>query len=134
VDQAETVASRPASSRAWYSAPISEFRRTSAETILGQIAKHAEYDVVLTQRNTWLTQIEILRTALDELSGDIFFEFTVPRLGRRIDVVLLLGGTVVAIEFKIGERDFKRAALDQVWDYALDLKNQPVTPSPSHRF
>ena len=27
------------------------------------------------------------------------------------------------IEFKVGERVFERAAVDQVWDYALDLKN-----------
>ena len=110
-------------SRAWYSASTDKFRATDTETILGEIAKHAEYDVVLTQRNTWLTQIELLRSALDGVSGDIFFEFTVPRLGRRIDVVLLVEATVFAIEFKIGEDKFKRAAMDQVWDYALDLKN-----------
>ncbi len=95
VDQFEPEANRARSSRAWFSASIEEFRRTYTETILGHIAKYAEYDVVLTQRNTWLAQIEILRSALSELNGDIFFEFTVPRLGRRIDVVLLIGATVL---------------------------------------
>jgi hypothetical protein len=74
-----------------------EFRRADAETILDQIAKRAEYDVVLTQRNTWLTQIEILRTAFEGLSGNVFFEFSVPRLGRRIDVVLVSAATVFVI-------------------------------------
>ncbi len=110
-------------SRAWYSASVDEFCRAAPETILGAIATRAEYDVVLTQRNTWLTQIEILRTALEGLTGDVFFEFSVPRLGRRIDVVLVSGATVFAIEFKAGEAEFRRSALDQVWDYALDLKN-----------
>jgi hypothetical protein len=109
--------------RAWFTSSIDEFRRIDADSILGQITKRAEYDVVLTQRNTWLAQIDILRSALDGIQGEIFFEFVVPRLGRRIDVVLLIGTTIFAIEFKIGEREFKRVAIDQVWDYALDLKN-----------
>ncbi len=71
----EPAANRARSSRAWFSASIEEFRRTDAETILGHIAKYAEHDVVLTQRNTWLAQIEILRSALSELSGDIFFVY-----------------------------------------------------------
>ena len=44
-------------------------------------------------------------------------------MGRRIDAVLLIGPVVFVIEFKVGESVFERAALDQVWDYALDLKN-----------
>jgi len=36
---------------------------------------------------------------------------------------LLLGPVVFVIEFKVGESAFERAAVDQVWDYALDLKN-----------
>jgi hypothetical protein len=44
-------------------------------------------------------------------------------MGRRIDVVLLLPAAIVVLEFKVGERLFERSAIDQVWDYALDLKN-----------
>ena len=44
-------------------------------------------------------------------------------MGRRIDVVLVIGPAVFAIEFKVGEKTFERAAIDQVWDYGLDLKN-----------
>ena len=50
-------------------------------------------------------------------------EFSIPRMGRRIDAVLLIGPIVFVVEFKVGEVDFDRAAIDQVWDYALDLKN-----------
>ncbi len=50
-------------------------------------------------------------------------EFAIPRMGRRIDVVLLIGPVAFAIEFKVGESVFERSAIEQVWDYALDLKN-----------
>jgi hypothetical protein len=57
------------------------------------------------------------------LTGALFLEFNIPRMGRRIDAVLLVGPVVFVIEFKVGESEFERAAVDQVWDYALDLKN-----------
>ena len=76
-----------------------------------------------TQRDAWLSQIAFLRPQLGGLSGSIFFEFNIPRMGRRIDVVLVIGPVVFAIEFKVGEKTLDRAAKDQVWDYALDLKN-----------
>ncbi len=53
----------------------------------------------------------------------MFLEFSIPRMGRRVDAVLLIGPVVFVIEFKVGERVFDRAGVDQVWDYALDLKN-----------
>ncbi len=55
--------------------------------------------------------------------GRVFFEFVLPRLGRRIDVVLIIDHLVFVLEFKVGEATFARSAIDQVWDYALDLKN-----------
>jgi hypothetical protein len=67
--------------------------------------------------------MEILRAQIDGLNGNIFLEFNIPRMGRRIDTVLLIGQCVFAIEFKVGEKDFEPSAKDQVWDYALDLKN-----------
>src|SRR5690606_30700171 len=61
--------------------------------------------------------------ALDGLAGKVFLEFDVPRLGSRIDAVVLLGGAVFPIEFKCGDTEYRRAAIEQAWDYALDLKN-----------
>jgi hypothetical protein len=57
------------------------------------------------------------------LTGSVFLEFNIPRMGRRVDAVALVGRIVFVIEFKVGETEFERAAIDQVWDYALDLKN-----------
>lgn len=44
-------------------------------------------------------------------------------MGRRIDVVLLIGPVVFVVEFKVGAASFDRFGYEQVWDYALDLKN-----------
>ena len=55
--------------------------------------------------------------------AQIIFEYTIPRLGKRIDVVVLLRERVFVVEFKAGEEEFKHQDVDQVLDYALDLKN-----------
>src|SRR5262249_22192118 len=53
----------------------------------------------------------------------LFLEFDVPRLGSRIDAVLISGPAVFPIEFKCGESHHRLADYNQAWDYALDLKN-----------
>ncbi len=111
-------------SRAWYSARIPEFHAASSETVLGQLAANdSGFALVPQQRNAWLEQTAILRSALGELSGTLLMEFNIPRVGRRIDAVVLEGSVLFVIEFKVGEKEFNPAAKDQVWDYALDLKN-----------
>ncbi len=109
--------------RSWYSASIAEFLNADVDAVLGRLATNSEFALIQTQRDTWIRQIEILRTCLCGLTGTLLLEFNIPRLGRRIDAVLLVGPIVFVLEFKVGERIFDRAAFDQVWDYALDLKN-----------
>jgi Uncharacterized conserved protein len=109
--------------RAWYRAPISEFLHHKPTEILGRIALLTEFDMVQEQRDAWLGQIAVLHDQLKGLTGEIFLEFSIPRMGRRIDAVLIIGAIVFVIEFKVGEVTFDRSAIEQVWDYALDLKN-----------
>jgi len=109
--------------RAWYGASIADFLVTSDEAVLGQLTTNCDFALIPTQRDAWLAEIEILRLQLKGVEGSVFFEFNIPRMGRRVDVVLLIGSVVFPLEFKVGERAFDRAAIDQVWDYALDLKN-----------
>ncbi len=111
------------SSRAWYEASISDFLQSQPDAVLWKLTKNCEFDLVQTQKDAWIAQVQFLRSQLNGLSGSIFLEFNIPRMGRRIDAVLLVGPVVFAIEFKVGEKVFDRAAVDQVWDYALDLKN-----------
>ncbi len=68
-------------------------------------------------------QIIILKSILKPYQGAIYFEYSIPRMGRRIDAVVIIQHVIFVLEFKIGETDFLNSAIDQVWDYALDLKN-----------
>ena len=111
--------------RAYYSASIAEFLASDSDSVLGALTGSSEFDVELAQRDAWRSEIDFLRSALSTTrgSGHLFLEFVVPRLGRRIDAIVILHGTIFVLEFKIGERDFASRDIDQVWDYALDLKN-----------
>ncbi|HEX9831290.1 MAG TPA: DUF2075 domain-containing protein, partial [Thermodesulfobacteriota bacterium] len=62
----------------------------------------------------------------------IYFEYSIPRMGRRIDIVVIVGPVIFVLEFKIGEKEFPSYAIDQVWDYALDLKNFHETSHDSY--
>jgi Schlafen group 3, DNA/RNA helicase domain len=114
---------RPSSLRFWYGASIAEFVGASAEGIVGQLTLNSSFDIDRSQAAAWLAQIELLQSKLSDLAGAIFFEFNIPRMGRRIDVVLVIGSVIFAVEFKVGEKAFDRSAIEQVWDYGLDLKN-----------
>jgi hypothetical protein len=110
-------------SRAWYEAPIGPFRSASADAIIGQLVRNGSFDVLPTQAEAWREQIHFLRALLAGLNGHVAFEFSIPRMGKRVDVVLLIGAVVFVVEFKVGASAFDRAAMEQAWDYALDLKN-----------
>ncbi|MHB1210619.1 MAG: DUF2075 domain-containing protein [Acidimicrobiales bacterium] len=108
---------------AYYSAPVDEFLTSSDDSVLGRMAANGQFALDIEQRNAWQQQFPVLRSSLAGLSGTLFLEFDVPRLGSRIDAVLVTGPAVFPIEFKVGERSFERAHYNQAWDYALDLKN-----------
>lgn len=110
-------------SRAWYGASIAEFRTADPDSVFGILAKNPEFDLATTQKEAWLEQIAFLQKNLEGRTGTLFLEFNIPRMGSRVDAVLLIGPVVFVVEFKVGEATFDRAAVDQVWDYALDLKN-----------
>lgn len=114
--------------RRWhYGARFEDFVQQSRAEILGELAQRTGGDLDLTQNNAWQEQIEVLKALQlpesDRSSAKIYFEYTIPRLGRRADVILIVGHVLFVLEFKAGESQFNVSALDQVWDYALDLKN-----------
>lgn len=108
--------------RAWYASEITDFLAQSEETILGQLVLHAEGDTASDQRNAWLEQNQILKNILAGIHGWIFLEFNIPRMGRRVDAIVLCHSVLWVLEFKTGNARFQSADLEQVWDYALDLK------------
>jgi len=102
---------------------IARFVAEPAPRILGTLADGSGFDITQEQRDAWRAQIGILHEALDGLHGSVTLEYIVPRIGSRVDVVVILGAALVVIEFKVGAREYDRSGRDQVWDYALDLKN-----------
>ncbi len=109
--------------REYYSDTISNFLKTTSNEILGSLVQSSDFALEQTQRDSWLEEIRILKNILQLHKGSIYFEYSIPRMGKRIDVVLIIGPVIFVLEFKIGEKEFPSHAIDQVWDYALDLKN-----------
>lgn len=110
--------------RAFYSNNVYSFLNQSNDEILGILAKNNGFDLSDLQKNTWIYEIDFLKSLLlNNENGKILFEYTIPRIGKRIDVVLLINNIVFLLEFKVGEKLYNSHDLDQVLDYALDLKN-----------
>ncbi len=109
--------------RYYYTAEISQFLNQSCQEIVGTIVLNSGYSDDLTQKEAWEYEITSLKEILVHYNGSIYFEFAIPRMGRRIDVLLIIHGVLFVIEFKVGEKQFHISSIEQVWDYALDLKN-----------
>ena len=111
--------------RAYYSASLSDFLRQSTNEILGIIhTNDASAETTIQQSNTWEAEVKILKNQLSNLSeGRIIFEYTIPRMGKRVDVVVLHCNIVFLLEFKCGDEEYRQSTYDQVYDYALDLQN-----------
>lgn len=111
--------------RAYYSAPLSDFLQQSTNEILGIIhTNDSSAETTIQQSNTWETEVAILKDQLRNLpDGRIIFEYTIPRMGKRVDVVVLTHNIVFLLEFKCGDTEYRQSTYDQVYDYALDLRN-----------
>lgn len=107
----------------YYRNTISDFLQQSTDEIIGGITRSNEFDATFLQNKSWEQQIPILKNALWDFEGDIFFEFSIPRMGKRVDTLIVIKNVVFVIEFKVGESHFLNHNIEQVWDYALDLKN-----------
>lgn len=108
-----------------YGQPLAVFLSAETNAVLGELTHRSVFDVDQNQVAAWRGSIDCLQVALAPWASDgyLFLEFDVPRLGRRIDAVLVLRNTAFVIEFKVGAKAFLAADLDQVVDYALDLKH-----------
>ena len=95
----------------------------SPKSILGELTSNHEFSLEEQQKNSWIIQINLLKGWLREISGEIIFEYSIPRMGKRIDCVVISKSVVFAIEFKVGANAYENHAVTQVTDYALDLKN-----------
>lgn len=109
--------------RYYYSNDLQSFCNQTLEEILGQIALHTPFPLDQNSRNSFVHEIKLLQRVLKNIpTGAIAFEYTIPRIGERIDVVITCAGILYILEFKVGESSYPRHAIDQVVDYALALK------------
>lgn len=116
--------------RAYFHSSITEFLSSDPNVILGCLAADMPFDLVPQQRNAWIYQIDHISKTFHPLSEcHLFLEFLIPRMGRRVDLVLIFQGLIFVIEYKVGKKDLSRHDQDQVVSYALDLKN---FHEPSH--
>src|SRR3954454_11828542 len=89
--------------RAYYDAPIPSFLKTDADSIVGRLATWHSQDLVIQQTYAWRAQVRLLHRELANFDhGQVYFEFKIPRFGKRADVVIYLNGVVFVLEFKIG--------------------------------
>lgn len=108
--------------RAYYSSSVFDFINKDEFTIFGEITSNDQFAADDLQKNTWKKEIEILKRELSSFTeGHLLFEYTIPRIGNRIDNVLLYKGIVFLLEFKVGERTYPNYAIEQATDYAIDL-------------
>lgn len=113
----------------YYSDRVSDFLQKLPETIIGEISVNGRLGHINTELYAWEFQIKLLKEVLHNHEGHLFFEFSIPRMGKRVDCLLIIKNIVFVIEFKVGEKEFINQNIEQVWDYALDLKN---FHKPSH--
>jgi len=109
--------------RYYYSTPVSSFLQQTFEEINGQLLKSEKQEaLLLDQVQAWDIQIPLLQDQLVNFpDAHLLFEYTIPRMGKRIDNVLLYKGLVFLIEFKVGSDNYS-VGTEQVLGYALDLK------------
>ena len=107
----------------FYGDSIENFLHQNKNEIFGIIAKNDEYDSVFKQKEAWIAQIQLLKMVLQDVSGSIIFEYTIPRVGGRIDNILLINNTIFVLEFKVGKESYDTSSTTQARTYAIDLAN-----------
>ncbi len=112
--------------RCLYRSDFKSFIESDPYSILGRIHDAFHGQALTTTDEAWNSEINLLQSVLvpwkDE-DAEIIFEYDIPRLGKRIDAVLLLRRIIFCLEFKVGQKDALQSDVEQVMDYALDLKN-----------
>ena len=110
--------------RAYYSNEIQDFLLEPKSSILGELtANHSNRTLEELQIYAWRRQIDILKIQLKGFNGKIYFEFAIPRMGKRVDNIIIINDVAFIVEFKVGDGGYEKHAVEQVIDYTVDLKN-----------
>lgn len=109
--------------RSYYQNTVENFLTEDVNSIFGQLAKNHQHDLEDQQKNAWFKQVEYLKSWLKDIDGNIYFEFSIPRMGKRVDNILISKNFIFVIEFKVGDTQYTKDAQYQTIDYCLDLLN-----------
>ena len=123
--------------RCLYKSDFRSFIEADSYSVLGRIHDAFHGQTLTTTDEAWLGEIQLLQDVLlpwKNEEAEIVFEYDIPRLGKRIDVVLLLRGIIFCLEFKVGQKDALQTDVEQVMDYALDRKDSPKILHAGRRF
>jgi hypothetical protein len=111
-------------SRSYFSSSIKDFFSTHDDEVLGKLTSSENvFDISPKTTYAWKGEISVIKNSLTDLNGFIHFEFAIPRMGKRVDVLLILENVIFIIEFKVGSDTYDASSVTQLLDYALDLKN-----------
>jgi hypothetical protein len=113
------------SNRFAYKAKVNQFLVSQEDEILGQLTtQHKFRQLEQQQINSWRRQIrELKQTLVCFPDATLLLEFEIPRIGKRVDGILILSGSILVLEYKVGAKTYDVTSIDQAYDYALDLKN-----------
>lgn len=108
-----------AAKRYYYSDTIADFLNRNTDEIIGKLTLSSQHDINDETAQSWTEEILTLRNILLPYSGkgSVYFEYNIPRMGRRADVIAVIDGIVFVLEYKTAEQRFQRDAIIQVWDY-----------------
>lgn len=110
--------------RSYYSNTFTDFLEDNETKILGQLSLKHSHALEDLQKNAWIKQIKILKDSLKPFNnGQIYFEFSIPRMGKRVDNILIINDLIFVLEFKVGDSEYQKHSIEQVVDYCLDLQN-----------
>ena len=113
------------SNRFAYKAKVDQFLVSQEDEILGQLTNQHKFRQLEQQQiNSWRRQIRELKQTLAGFpDATLLLEFEIPRIGKRVDGILILNGSILVLEYKVGAKTYDATSIDQAYDYALDLKN-----------
>jgi Uncharacterized conserved protein (DUF2075) len=119
--------------QAYYSSSVDSFLSMNDEEIIGKLnlagtVFASQWTITTT---SWESSIQLLKNSLNELIKEnptvknwhILLEYDIPRLGRRIDAVLLAMDVIFVVEYKYDRKQYESEDMRQAEDYALDLSD-----------
>lgn len=111
--------------RSYYSNTFIDFLDEEPEYIFNKLCAENHHRILEDQqKNAWKTQIKILKDSLKQFDkGQIYFEFSIPRMCKRVDNILIINDLIIVLEFKVGDSEYQKHSIEQVVDYCLDLQN-----------